>query len=54
MAEDYGGKKVKLNNIVYYYTIFLTYKPDYILFTLNHGIIYKIIYYFFLVAQNVV
>jgi len=54
MAEDYGGKKIKLNNIIYYYTVFLTYKFNYKFFTLNYGIIYKIIYYSFFAAQNVV
>jgi len=54
MAEDYSDKKIKLNNIIYYYTVPLTCKPNYMLFTLNHGIIYKIIYYSFFAAQNVV
>jgi len=54
MAENYNDKKIKLNNIIYCCTVFLTYKFNYILFTLNYGIIYKIIYYYFFAAQNVV
>jgi len=50
MAEDYNGKKIKLNNIIYYCTIFLTYKPNYVFFIFNYGIIYKIICYFFFAA----
>jgi len=54
MAENYGGKKVKLNNIIYCGTVFLTYKPNRMPFILNYSVIFKMIYYAFLAAQNIV